>query len=89
VIGPVGGWEERLASLEEALDRLEVGGLPDLPGETGELGEIPEALRRRAETVLERIAAVEGPLRARRSEVARRRGTAPTLSFPAGGTIRA
>lgn len=81
-------WEAHLASLEDALDRLEVGGLPDLPA-PGELGELPEPLRRRAETVLGRIAAVEGPLRARRAEVARRRGTAPTLRFPAGGTIRA
>lgn len=85
----MGGWEERLASLENALDRLEVGELPDLPVETGELGELPEELRSRAEMVLGRIAAVEGPLRARRAEVARRRGTTPTRDFPAGGTIRA
>lgn len=81
------GWEEQLTSLEEALDRLERGELPDLPVETADLGAIPEPLRHRAETVLERIGAVEPLLRSRRAEVARRRAAEPASGTQRRGAV--
>lgn len=82
------GWEHHLDRLEQALDRLEAGELPDLPG-PGDLGVLPEALRERAETVLGRIEAVEGPLRLRRAEVARRRTTPRSPTQPRWAVLRA
>jgi hypothetical protein len=84
----VSDWEHHLGRLEQALDRLEAGDLPDL-AEPGDLGEIPEPLRERAETVLARIGAIETSLRLRRAEVARRRAVSWSLAQARGTVLRA
>lgn len=82
-------WDQQLSALEDALTLLEHGELPDLPVGPGDLGAIPAPLRHRAEAVLERIAAVEGPLRRRRAEVARRRATTSPSAPQRGAVLRA